>query len=99
MIADRLYRCVCKLQWMNKFIGGMVSHLEFWHSDHQPILLDTDPNPFQGSNSLHSQCRFHFEECWAEEVGCESIVNRVWQSPMLNDAMQDFLEKVRLSKV
>ncbi|KAK2648147.1 hypothetical protein Ddye_015636 [Dipteronia dyeriana] len=41
MIQERLDRCMCSFQWKNMFPEAMISHQEFWKSDHRQILLDT----------------------------------------------------------
>ena len=41
-IRERLDRAVCNLAWANKFPRAAVINEEHVHSDHRPIVLDTD---------------------------------------------------------
>ncbi|TXG46769.1 hypothetical protein EZV62_026063 [Acer yangbiense] len=70
---------VCNFQWRDLFFGLTVTHLEYWKSDHIPLLVEVN---------LHAQLpamvdtcrdrRFLFEECWVENVECTNLVKRVW---------------------
>ncbi|KAL5794249.1 hypothetical protein ACOSP7_002843 [Xanthoceras sorbifolium] len=72
-VKERLDRFVGNLAWRLLFPIFMVSHLEFWGSDHCPILIEFDV-------CEHRRHRFHFEECWTVYPECEKIVQQNWGS-------------------
>ncbi|KAK3230833.1 hypothetical protein Dsin_002714 [Dipteronia sinensis] len=75
MVQERLDRRVCNYQWKNLSECASVDHLEFWRSDHRPILLNV--RQFQGTNNcggVSSARRFHFEECWTDKEDCATII-------------------------
>ncbi|KAK3222225.1 hypothetical protein Dsin_009250 [Dipteronia sinensis] len=75
MVQKRLYRCVWNLQWKNLFPGSSVKRLEFWKSDHIPLLSSISQSICSStSNILQGNRMFHFEDCWASEKGCADIV-------------------------
>ena len=81
MIQERLDRCVSNFQWSNLFPNAKVSHLEFWKSDHRPLLLELDGSLFSvGGRVLSRRRRFFFEACWIEHKECEEIVRNSWSS-------------------
>jgi hypothetical protein len=90
MIQERLDRCVCNFRWRNLFVGARVCHLEFWRSDHRPILLDFSPNNSLLCQSRKGLRRFHFEECWANKQECDDIVKSVWDKVGSQQTMQGY---------
>ena len=81
---------------MNRFTEATVSHLEFWKSDHWPLLLDSSPflgmtNQCDGNPRRH----FQFEECWAEKDGCTAIVQQAWSVGGECQDMRDLLSKIQ----
>ncbi|KAL5798041.1 hypothetical protein ACOSQ2_002861 [Xanthoceras sorbifolium] len=82
-VKERLDRFVGNLAWRLLFPIFMVSHLEFWGSDHCPILIEFDvcerlvEVTQRGRDRRH---RFHFEECWTVYPECEKIVQQNWGS-------------------
>ena len=41
-IRERLDRAVCNIEWANKFLRAAIINGEHVHSDHRPLILDTD---------------------------------------------------------
>ncbi|KAL5804637.1 hypothetical protein ACOSQ3_031437 [Xanthoceras sorbifolium] len=78
-VQERLDRCVCSRSWLSFFPGSHVQHLDFWKSDHRPILLHiavqglASPNVGSGRRS-----RFHFEESWVGLAECDQIIKNNW---------------------
>ncbi|KAL5808585.1 hypothetical protein ACOSQ3_029276 [Xanthoceras sorbifolium] len=78
-IQARLDRLVSTLEWRLLFPNSVVTHLEFWGSDHRPILLDCGSNILlQGLGSRGQRHRFHFEDCWLDSSDCGDIIQQNW---------------------
>ncbi|KAK2635414.1 hypothetical protein Ddye_030206 [Dipteronia dyeriana] len=57
-----------------------------------------DISPFARPCHLYSgrvKRRFHFEECWADEVECSGLVKRVWDVEDVGHHMHDLVSKIR----
>ncbi|KAL5782492.1 hypothetical protein ACOSP7_007521 [Xanthoceras sorbifolium] len=63
---------------MQLFPGSSVQHLEFWQSDHRPLLIHICDRLVQNFGNPSQSRRFHFEEWWASDPDCEDIVKRLW---------------------
>ncbi|KAK3210855.1 hypothetical protein Dsin_015561 [Dipteronia sinensis] len=55
-------------------VAEKVKHLEFWGSDHRPLVLYV----CEGSYKQKTGRRFYFEECWIEDEECKAIVEATW---------------------
>ncbi|KAK2635480.1 hypothetical protein Ddye_030272 [Dipteronia dyeriana] len=96
MVYERLNRCVCNYQWRDIFTGATVSHLEFWKSDHCPIMLDSTPyRALFTRTSLGHRRRFHFEECWARSEGYVNIVRKSGVNEGESANMQDLVSSIQ----
>ncbi|KAL5541995.1 hypothetical protein UlMin_009705 [Ulmus minor] len=70
-VFERLDRFFGNHSWLETFPIHKVKHLDFFCSDHRPILLAF------GNNASRRKCgkvrrgsRFHFEHAWCEDPGC-----------------------------
>jgi hypothetical protein len=76
-IRERLDRAVATLSWRLRFPGFRVVNGDHRHSDHRPVIIDTNGadkkrrSPVRGQMSL-------FEARWLEEVDCRGIVENGW---------------------
>ncbi|KAL5819042.1 hypothetical protein ACOSQ4_022884 [Xanthoceras sorbifolium] len=79
-VQERLDRYVCSRDWLSRFPASYVQHLDFWKSDHRPILLHI---AVQGSvlsdRRGGRRYRFHFEESWVGMAECDQIVENNWR--------------------
>lgn len=75
LIRERLDRALCNAAWAAKFPAAGFIHENHVHSDHRPILLDTEH--FKPTSS--KQCRKkRFEVRWLKEDSVNEIVNSAW---------------------
>lgn len=77
LIFERLDRCTGSLAWKRLFPRAAVYHLDFWRSDHRPILLDLmdqSRDDIEGSRRR----RFFFEECWIDNNECRDLISKEW---------------------
>lgn len=90
LIQERLDKCVCNVGWRNLFPLASVSHLDFWKSDHRPIVLnivDRLPTVSRGH-------RFHYESAWAARDDFHRIVSNAWESRFGGDSMTIFRSRL-----
>ncbi|KAL5550128.1 hypothetical protein UlMin_000304 [Ulmus minor] len=78
-VFERLDRFFGNFDWLEAYPDYKVKHLDFFYSDHKPILLSF------GNNASGKCCgrvkrisRFHFEHAWCEDPGCGDIINSNW---------------------
>jgi hypothetical protein len=81
MILERLDRGFCNSGWKNIFPSFVVHHIEYWGSDHRPLLLAIQKSgSHDGSGGfVRKRKRFFFKECWGDDEECKEIVHSVWQ--------------------
>ncbi|KAK2636059.1 hypothetical protein Ddye_030851 [Dipteronia dyeriana] len=74
-IMERLDRGMCNRGWRDWFPNFFIRHLDFWGSDHRPLVLDFSNDLDSKNNGLpNSKRRFFFEECWMDDGECQDIV-------------------------
>lgn len=59
LISERLDRCVGNVEWQQCFSFFSIIYLDFWRSNHRPILLDM----FDGVSNFNEQRRFFYKRC------------------------------------
>ncbi|KAF4378237.1 hypothetical protein F8388_010676 [Cannabis sativa] len=74
---------LCNAEWLRCFEGADIQVLDWWESDHRPLVVDL-PVALE-----HDRCgqtkrktRFHFEEAWCDDDECKDIVLNGWQDGM-----------------
>lgn len=73
-IKRRLDRGIASISWRLAFPKAAVSHLGAIKSNHASILLNINPE----NNFAHRP--FWFEMAWIRDNGCNSIVEKAWES-------------------
>ena len=72
--------------WCLLYPDARVTHLTRCHSDHCPVLMDTNPK-----RQLHRTRPFRFQSFWLSDPSFPSVVNKAWQHPRrLMEAMDVF---------
>ncbi|KAL5544633.1 hypothetical protein UlMin_008417 [Ulmus minor] len=81
-VFERLDRFFGNIGWLESFPDYKVHHLDFFCSDHKPILLSFGNNAFgRRCGKVKRIPRFHFEHAWCEDPGCDDIINSDWICP------------------
>ena len=75
-IRERLDRCVGHLDWRNLFPYFTVMHLDFWKSDHKPVILSFEENLAMHSKGMR---RFFYDRCWEDREDCLGLVESSWE--------------------
>ncbi|CAB4286025.1 unnamed protein product [Prunus armeniaca] len=90
MVEERLDRCVVNGRISADYGYILTYHLVASGSDHYPILgeLLTDAPIVEAKKKR----RFHFEQMWTLEKGCEDIIREAWDS---TDAMGGVKEGIK----
>jgi hypothetical protein len=88
-IRERLDRAVANMSWRMKFPLVNVKNGDTYHSDHRPVVVDTE--------MIH-KCRgggggFKFEASWVKEAGCREVIEGAWGQR--GDAGGDLGERLR----
>ena len=68
-ICERLDQAICNLEWANKFPRVVIINGEHVHSDHRPLILDTDYFDSNLFNRRNGRVR-QFEAKMAERRYC-----------------------------
>uniref|UniRef100_A0A803NUL6 Endonuclease/exonuclease/phosphatase domain-containing protein n=1 Tax=Cannabis sativa TaxID=3483 RepID=A0A803NUL6_CANSA len=85
LIFEKLDRILCNSFWKDKFKKNKVSLLNWWNSDHRPLLLQSQSVDSGNSFNRHWGTRFHFEQAWADNEDCRRIIEEVWQKKHQGD--------------
>ena len=72
-IWERLDRSLANNEWLSRFGGSMVHHLNCSTSDHSPLLII----PELVVSSIPSK-PFRFKEMWLTEKGCVDTIKVEW---------------------
>ncbi|KAF4364017.1 hypothetical protein G4B88_014974 [Cannabis sativa] len=83
-VIDACHRALCNEEWLRAFNGADVMVLDWWESDHRPLVVDMPiDTERERCGKVKRKSRFHFEEAWCEEPECKEIVERVWTTETL----------------
>ncbi|KAK3225835.1 hypothetical protein Dsin_005697 [Dipteronia sinensis] len=94
-IMERIDRALCNESRRTMFPQFVVRHLDFWGSDHRPVVVEFTPNSQTRNYKMANRGkRFFFEECWLEEQECRDIVETVWRIPESQCNMGNVLTKI-----
>ena len=87
----RLDRGVATLDWVHKFHGARLEHLNVTNSNHKCLHLELEP-----CNQPHQVRRpFRFEEIWTSDVGCEATIQSEWDKSQSGTAMFQVWNKLK----
>ncbi|XP_073302892.1 uncharacterized protein [Primulina huaijiensis] len=75
LIFARLDRYVATFEWRLLYPTSLASSLEFFHSDHRPILIDLRGSQKQPTRKPNL---FRFEPHWLTETDCQDVVEQGW---------------------
>ncbi|KAL5565121.1 hypothetical protein UlMin_028285 [Ulmus minor] len=96
-VFERLDRFFGNHSWLETFPTHKVKHLDFFCSDHRPILLTF------GNNASGRKCgkvkrgsRFHFKHAWCEDPGCGDIINSSWLGSSGDLGIPGLLDRIAL---
>ncbi|XP_071927278.1 uncharacterized protein [Coffea arabica] len=71
-IKQRLDRALSSVEWCEKFKDATVIHIETEASDHNIILLETEPSVKKPKR------RFHFDPRWLQYREVEGLIQAAW---------------------
>ncbi|KAL5555276.1 hypothetical protein UlMin_037512 [Ulmus minor] len=96
-VFERLDRFFGNHSWLETFPIHKVKHLDFFCSDHRPIMLAF------GNNASGRKCGkvrrgscFHFEHAWCEDPGCGDIINSSWLGSFGDLGISGLLDRIAL---
>uniref|UniRef100_A0A453A1Z5 Reverse transcriptase domain-containing protein n=3 Tax=Aegilops tauschii subsp. strangulata TaxID=200361 RepID=A0A453A1Z5_AEGTS len=92
-ICERLDRATSNEEWCEQFPAYTVVNGPPRHSDHRPIIVDTEG---PDKEWRRGDGRFRFEARWLQEEGCEEVVRAAWER---SREMGDATVAVALQKV
>lgn len=92
LIQKRLDRFFMNPSWCLLYLDAKVSHLTRCHSDHCPVLMETNP---KGQMFLNRP--FKFQSFWLSDPSFPCVVNQAWRQPRkLVEAIDIFAEQATL---
>uniref|UniRef100_A0A803QIL1 Reverse transcriptase domain-containing protein n=1 Tax=Cannabis sativa TaxID=3483 RepID=A0A803QIL1_CANSA len=79
LVFEKLDRILCNSAWHKKFKKNTVSLLNWWNSNHRPLLLHAQfEDNGEDFNKKKWGSRFYFEQAWADNEECHKIIEEVW---------------------
>ncbi|KAK2657968.1 hypothetical protein Ddye_011020 [Dipteronia dyeriana] len=99
LVQERLDRGVCCYDWYQMFSNSFVQHLDFWRSDHRPILVEI-LDSFERMTVVKRKGiqRFHVEACWVGREGCDRLVERCWNHSCASGELSRVVETIQNCK-
>ncbi|XP_050241371.1 uncharacterized protein LOC126690300 [Quercus robur] len=86
LIQERIDRFFVNIDWCTMYPEARVTHLTRCHSDHSPILLETNPTSWARQNRL-----FRFQSFWLSDSSFPQVVQKAWAgAPSLQGAINKF---------
>jgi hypothetical protein len=92
-MRERLDRGLGSTSWIQMQENAAVQHLEYNHSDHRPLLLDTDFYAVPPSNPVEKPIRF--EAKWLKEEGFSEVVEEAWSAAGSETNVIDVLQRLK----
>ncbi|KAF4347206.1 hypothetical protein G4B88_021527 [Cannabis sativa] len=93
-VMERLDRGLCNQEWFDQFEGADIQLLDWWESDHRPLVVDMPIVVEEAQNGKAKRnTRFHFEEAWCEENECKAIVEGTWRNGERSATAASFREE------
>ncbi|KAF7811991.1 ribonuclease H [Senna tora] len=87
---DKLYkkldRVLCSANWRTNFSDASVKLLTKIHSDHHPILVDTEDN-----STNPAKRPFRFESCWMQHADFKHLLKDNWEDNLEHHQMMEKL--------
>ncbi|KAK3182761.1 hypothetical protein Dsin_030047 [Dipteronia sinensis] len=78
LVQERLDRGISCFNFNVLFPCSVVKHLEYWRSDHRPIVVDVLDADGVENRKRSRGGRFHFESCWADKAECRELIQSAW---------------------
>ncbi|XP_050245887.1 uncharacterized protein LOC126693795 [Quercus robur] len=92
LIQERLDRFFMNPSWCLLYPNAKVTHLTRCHSDHCPVLMETNP---RGQMFLNRP--FKFQSFWLSDPSFPFVVNQAWRQPRkLMEAIDSFAKQATL---
>jgi hypothetical protein len=91
-MRSRLDRAVGNLTWNQMYLDAAVIHLEYNHSDHRPLLLDTEY--YAAQNPVQNKGQRNFEAKWFREENFGEIVKDEWEAAVGATSPIDVLQRL-----
>ena len=92
LIQERIDRFFMNPSWCLFYLDAKVSHLTRCHSDHCPVLMETNPK-----RQLLLTRPFKFQSFWLSDPSFLSVVNQAWHHPRkLMEAIEVFSNQAKL---
>ena len=77
-IKERIDRAVATQSWCNRFSAFKVTNGDPRHSDHRPIIIDTQGGAKRQQGATRSSTP-RIEAKWLEEEDCRAMVENAWK--------------------
>jgi hypothetical protein len=79
-------------EWLALQDHAAIQHLEYNHSDHRPLLLDTE---FYAPLTIPVTKQFHFEDKWLIEDKFREVVKEQWTAAANKPGVIDVLGRLK----
>ncbi|KAI9082919.1 hypothetical protein K1719_035062 [Acacia pycnantha] len=73
-VYKRLDRCLCNIQWIEKFENAEVQVSPRLCSDHHPLLIK-----LEADNQMHRKRSFRYEAMWQTHENFEEVMRQGWR--------------------
>ncbi|XP_055962295.1 uncharacterized protein LOC130015681 [Mercurialis annua] len=95
VVKEKLDRFVVNSDWNLIYPDCVVKYLDFWGSDHRPIVLCGKQENCGDRGKRKRGSRFHFEEAWALKAEFTEVVKKEWQRNPSGGSVVDISHKLK----
>lgn len=94
-MLKRLDKYLGNAYWYDCYPETVVKHLDFWCSNHRPILVS-----FKGMGGgerygkKKRSSRFYFEHIWSQDLDYGEVISSNWNNLKAGTIMYGFLENL-----
>ncbi|KAL5540972.1 hypothetical protein UlMin_043769 [Ulmus minor] len=97
MVLEHLDRCFGNLEWVDTFPSSMVNHLNFWGSDHRPLLVKLK-SLLSGEKCGKKRRvgKFQFERAWCDDPEYGEIIRSSWLAKGAGMSIRGIVDNIEL---
>ncbi|XP_071923234.1 uncharacterized protein [Coffea arabica] len=92
-VKERLDRCLCSTEWMNKYEKARCTHVETEASDHLMLLIDTNPD------NTKRRRRFYFDQRWTKDPETKNVIKGAWSKDISGSKMFKITRKLKECRI
>nr|XP_027075819.1 uncharacterized protein LOC113699652 [Coffea arabica] len=88
-VKERLDRCLCSTEWMQRYEKAQCNHVETEASNHLMLIVDTN------LDNKRAKRRFYFDQRWTKNPETKNVIQGAWRKDHSGSRMFKVARKIR----